>query len=312
MMPDIHDRDMTSRDRHYRPGGETAAAPAAMPHLDWLRSFEAAARLSSFTAAASEIGLTQAAISQHVRLLESRLGRRLFERLPRGVELTPDGAAYLPHIQSAFTTIADSTLDLFEPRTTYDVPVRCPISFATLLLAPLLARLSRDLPLVQVQIETIHKPGDYGDGNCLDIRFGNGAFAGRRAQRLTNESLEPMAAPRFAGKADWQTLPLLSVVGGREMWREWFAAAGLPPPLRTAHRFDTFLTAMHAAKEGAGVVLGSRPLADAALREGSLVPLSDFRLRSGAGHYVTAPSSSPLPRPDEDFRRWLIAQFAES
>src|SRR5882757_4813452 len=86
-----------------------------MPPLDWLRSFEAAARLSNFTAAAAELGLTQAAVSQHVRSLEERLKRPLFIRLPRGVELTPQGAAYLQAVNSAFGVIANSTRKLFEP-----------------------------------------------------------------------------------------------------------------------------------------------------------------------------------------------------
>lgn len=283
-----------------------------MPPLDWLRSFEAAARLSNFTNAAAEIGLTQAAISQHIRFLESRVGHRLFNRLARGVELTPDGAAYLPHIQSAFATIANSTLELFEPAAVHGVELRSPVSFATLMLAPLLPRLSRELPLVELRIETIHRPADYGeDDRALDIRFGNGAFAGRRVDRLTREALVPMAAPQFADDPDWTQLPLLSVVGGRGMWREWFTAAGIAPPVRTAHKFDTFVTAMQAAREGAGVVLGSRPLADAALHEGSLVALSEFQLRSGAGHYLTAPSDKRLEKAEEDLRRWLIATLAD-
>ncbi|MDQ6433536.1 LysR family transcriptional regulator [Mesorhizobium sp. LHD-90] len=285
----------------------------AMPHLDWLRSFEAAARLSNFTAAAAELGLTQAAISQHIRALEGKVGRKLFNRLARGVELTPDGAAYLPHIQSAFATIANSTHELFEPAATHSVPLRSPVSFATLMIAPLLPRLSRDLPLIELGIETIHRPGDYGEeSEMLDIRFGHGDFAGRRADRLTDETLVPMGAASLAGVPDWHRLPRLSVVGGRGMWREWFSAAGIAQPPSPAHKFDTFVTAMQAAREGAGVLLGSRPLADAALREGSLVMLSDFQLGSGAGHFLTAPSGRRLEKPEADLRAWLVAAFAEA
>ena len=95
-----------------------------MPPLDWLRTFEAAARLSNFTAAAGELGLTQAAVSQHVRSLEDRLKRPLFIRLARGVGLTPEGAAYMPHLQSAFTMIANTTRELFEPRAIQSVTIR--------------------------------------------------------------------------------------------------------------------------------------------------------------------------------------------
>ena len=134
-----------------------------MPPLDWLRSFEAAARLSNFTAAAAELGLTQAAVSQHIRSLEERLKQPLFIRLARGVELTPEGAAYLPHLQSAFAVIANSTRELFEPRTIQSVTIRSPISFAVLMIAPMLPEMAKALPFVQLQIETIHTPADYGE-----------------------------------------------------------------------------------------------------------------------------------------------------
>src|SRR5690606_24750428 len=150
---------------------------------------------------------TQAAISQHIRALEERLKSRLFTRLARGVELTEAGAAYLPHIQSAFARIGDSTLELFEPRSVQSVTIRSPISFAVLMLAPVMSRLTESLPFVQLRIETIHKPTDYGEGrDALDIRFGDGFFAGRQSERLTKETLVPMAAPHLAENPDWPRL----------------------------------------------------------------------------------------------------------
>lgn len=281
-----------------------------LPPLDWLRSFEAAARHANFTAGANELGLTQAAVSQHIRLLEHRLERPLFVRQPRGVTITPEGAAYLPHIQAAFAAIANSTQELFETRTVERVVLRSPVSFATLILSRCLPALSRDLPFLQLQIETIHRPADYADGfDGLDIRFGDGAFAGRTALRLTTESLLPVAAPDLAAASDWTALPLLGVVGARGMWRDWFAAAGLVPPLRTAHRFDTFVAAFEAARAGAGVLLGSRPLVDAALAQGSLVALSGVALHHGHGHFLTAPAGRSPGRAEAEFRQWL-ADFA--
>ncbi|WP_315923755.1 LysR family transcriptional regulator [Mesorhizobium sp. SP-1A] len=281
-----------------------------LPPLDWLRSFEAAARLSNFTAAASELGLTQAAVSQHIRLLEERLKRRLFTRLARGVELTPDGAAYLPHLQSAFATIGASTRELFETRPVETVTLRSPISFAVLMIAPLLPTLAAAVPSAHLRIETIHTPADQSENFAgPDIRYGNGSFPGRRADLLTRETLVPMAAPGLADGSDWTRLPMLSVVGAREMWGEWFAAARLPPGAGASLKFDSFVVALEAAKNGAGVLLGSRPLANAALREGSLVPLSDFVLASGAGHHLTSPATGPLSGATESVRRWLVAAF---
>ncbi|TPL95538.1 LysR family transcriptional regulator [Mesorhizobium sp. B2-3-12] len=282
-----------------------------LPPLDWLRSFEAAARLSNFTAAAAELGLTQAAVSQHIRLLEERLKTRLFSRLARGVALSPEGAAYLPHIQSAFATIGSSTAELFEPRAVQTVSIRVPISFALLALVPALPDLAEALPRIQVDLVTIHRPTDYDlPGSALDIRFGNGSFPGREAERLTTERLVPVASPVLADAADWTSLPLLLVAGAREMWAEWFAAAGLAGHAQRSHRFDSFVAAMGAASAGAGVLLGSRPLVDAALDSRALVRLSDFELSSTSGHFLTRPSSARLTSAEQDFRHWLLRRLA--
>jgi len=283
----------------------------ALPPLDWLRSFEAAARLSNFTAAAAELGLTQAAVSQHIRLLEERLKTRLFSRLARGVALSPEGAAYLPHIQSAFTTIASSTTELFEPRAVQTVSIRVPISFALLILVPVLTDLAEALPRIQLDLVTIHRPTDYDlPGSALDIRFGNGSFPGREADRLTAERLVPVASPTLAGAADWTAMPLLLVAGAREMWAEWFAAAGLAGHPQRSHRFDSFVAAMEAASAGAGVLLGSRPLVDAALKSRSLLPLSDFELSSNSGHFLTCASTTRLTSAEADFRKWLLRHLS--
>jgi LysR family transcriptional regulator, regulator of gene expression of beta-lactamase len=202
--------------------------------------------------------------------------------------------------------IGNATRELFEPKAIQSVTIRSPISFAVLMIAPILPEMARSLPSIQLRIETIHTPTDYAErSDVLDIRFGNGSFAGRQADRLTRETLTPMAAPDLAKSLDWTQLPMLTVVGAREMYGEWFAAARMMPAIRPTHKFDSFVTALEAAKQGAGILLGSRPLADAALRDGHLVTLSDFALSSGTGHYLTAPSGAQLTRAEEDVRHWF-------
>ena len=89
-----------------------------LPPLEWLRVFEAAGRLGNFTAAAAELGVTQATVSQRIGHLEARLDTHLFVRLARSVELTADGEAYLPHIKNALDAVRRGTADLFgTPRT---------------------------------------------------------------------------------------------------------------------------------------------------------------------------------------------------
>ncbi|TIN59680.1 MAG: LysR family transcriptional regulator, partial [Mesorhizobium sp.] len=166
----------------------------------------------------------------------------------------------------------------FEPRVLQTVTIRVPISFALLVLVPALPDLAKALPWIRLDLVTIHRPTDYDEaGSTLDIRFGNGSFSGRDADRLTVE---------------------------------WFAASGLAGHSQRSHRFDSFVAAMEAAKSGAGALLGSRPLIEAALKDNLLVRLSDFELSSPSGHFLTWPSSSRLSGAEQDFRRWLLSRLA--
>lgn len=288
----------------------------AQPSVLWLRSFEAAARTLNFTAAGVELGLTQAAISQHIKLLEAELGIRVFNRLPRGVELTAEGGAYLPHVQAAFRSLARSTEELFGKRHETRIRLLAPISFLTLWLAPRLAAFRERFPETRLVMSTMHVPADYlGGEHDFEIRFGMGDFHNRVSHRLTQERLVPSAAPsliRSLGgtSADWTGLPLLSVSGGREMWPAWFAAAALPVAPVARLQFDSFVAALEAARAGAGVLLASRPLADEALADGSLERLSDLEVASDAGHFVTHAAGRALASPQADVLDWLLGQAA--
>ena len=261
-----------------------------LPPLDWLRAFEAAARRGGFTAAAEELGLTQPAISQQIRKLEGRLGTALFYRLPRRVELTAAGAAYLPHVQTSFAALARSTHELFAGDAgLVSVSLRSPVSFAALWLGPRLPRLLARLPRLALSITTVHIPGDYErDESDLEIHFGDAARPGREIMPLARESLTPVCAPALArpGGEAWRRAPLITGVGAREMWAEWFALTGEPPSGTSRLRVDTFIAAYEAARGGAGILLGSRPLIDGALASGALVRLSERELRTARGHLL--------------------------
>jgi DNA-binding transcriptional LysR family regulator len=100
-------------------------------------------------------------------------------------------------------------------------------------------------------------------------------------------------------------MPRLSLSGGREMWSQWFAFAGLLPATGPTHRFDSFVAAMAAASAGAGVLLGSRPLVDGALASGELVRLSDRELPSASGHFLTYADDARLSPTALEFLSWI-------
>lgn len=261
-----------------------------LPPLEWVRVFEAAARLGSFTAAAQEAGLTQAAVSQRIRDLESRLGVQLFDRLARGVALTTAGEAWLPHVQSAFALLGNSTANLFAaPRRKVNVAVST--SILELWILPRLHIIRRSLPQVQLVFETIQRLPDYHRSDAdLEIRFGNGHWSDRDSRRLFREVLSPLAAPALlkgeAGR-DWRELPRLAVSGPRAGWTEWANECGETQFSAPIIRFDTFAHALHAAEAGAGVLLGSLPLCADAVRAARLVRLSERVLPMEDGYWAT-------------------------
>lgn len=113
----------------------------SLPPLTWLRAFEATARHLSFTRAASELNLTQSAVSQHVRSLESFLNRALFLRKTRALELTEDGGNYLPVVREAFDLLASGTQAFIGADRGRSMVLQCNLAFSVFWLAPRLARL---------------------------------------------------------------------------------------------------------------------------------------------------------------------------
>ncbi len=263
-----------------------------MPPLEWLRVFEAAARLGTFTGAATEMGLTQAAVSQRIRNLEGHLGTPLFTRLPRGVELTVEGEAYAPHVRTALFGLQRSTADLFSvSRRTLSIAASA--SIIELWIAPRLPALLAAVPGLQVSLTTVHRAADLASaGADIEVRFGDGAWPGRNARKLFDEVLAPVAAPGLleAAGEDWRDLPVVAVLGPRDGWLDWAEAVGSPPRSPSA-RFDTFAQALAAATSGTGVLLGSLPLIEAALDSGALVRLSEASARMDAGYWLCWPPS---------------------
>lgn len=259
-----------------------------LPPLEWIRVFEAAARLGSFTAAAAELGLTQAAVSQRIRNLEFRIGAQLFDRQARGVSLSTQGEAWLPHVQNALRQLIHSTSNLFAaPRR--KVTVAASASVIALWIVPRLPAIGRALPHLQLSFETIQRLPDYSKGEAdLEIRFGNGLWPETKATRLYAEELAPVAAPNLLASSDraWQSLPRIATSGPRLGWRDWAIATGAEPPPVPLLRFDTFSQALAAAEAGAGVLLGSLPLCRTSLAAGRITRLEHRSLPMEATYWV--------------------------
>lgn len=229
--------------------------------LNALRAFEASARHLSFTRAAIELCVTQAAVSHQVKSLEAQLNVTLFKRLPRGLMLTSEGESLLPVLRDAFDRIA-LTLDQFEGGHYREVlTVGAVGTFAVGWLLPRLADFHSRYPLIDFRLSTHNNRVDVAaEGLDYAIRFGAGAWHGTDACPLLEAPLTVLCVPQIAEQlrspADVLKHTLLRSYRADE-WSLWFQAAGLPSDTRVPRSvvFDSSLAMMEAALQGAGVAL---------------------------------------------------------
>lgn len=229
--------------------------------LNALRAFEASARHLSFTRAAIELCVTQAAVSHQVKSLEAQLNVTLFKRLPRGLMLTSEGETLLPVLRDAFDRIA-LTLGQFEGGHYREVlTVGAVGTFAVGWLLPRLADFHSRFPFIDLRLSTHNNRVDVAaEGLDYAIRFGAGAWHGTDACPLLEAPLTVLCVPQIAEQlhspADVLKHTLLRSYRVDE-WNLWFQAAGLPFDTRVPRSivFDSSLAMMEAALQGSGVAL---------------------------------------------------------
>ncbi len=291
----------------------------SLPPLDWLRSFEAAARHLSFTRAAEEMNVTQAAVSQQVKALESRLGIPLFRRVHNRLFLTYAGQAWLPKLRAGFDLLASGTEELHNYDQGAGLTVRFPSSFSIQWLVPRLDRFHARYPTIDIRLLALGRARDV-DGTVvgLDIRNGTGDWPGLESTILMREHVFPVCSPRIAKgdrplrePGDLAGHELLHVSGYRTDWRMWFDSAGLKDfDVSRGPYFDQSITAIHAAINGLGVVLGRSPLVAGDLAAGRLVAPFDIELAGENAYWITVPPSLKKRPQIVAFRSWLVEEAA--
>lgn len=278
--------------------------------LNALRAFEVSARLLSFTRAASELNVTQAAISQQVKNLEERMGVQLFRRLPRGLALTAEGIALLPVLAESFGRIT-SVLEQFQDsrgRSREVLTVGAVGTFAVGWLIPRLRDFQQAHPFVDFRLFTNNNRVDIaGEGLDYAIRFGDGAWHGTDAEALLEAPLSPMCSPALAPylrePADLGNQMLLRSYRSDE-WAIWFAAAGQACPVLRGSVFDSSLTMAEAAAQGAGVALLPARMFNRELQQGRLIRPFDVEIISGS-YWLTRLKSKQVTPAMQVFQEWL-------
>lgn len=291
-----------------------------LPPLNSLRSFEAAARHGSFTRAAGELHVTQAAVSQQVRQLEEYLGSPLFERQPRGIALTERGRRYFLRVSASLEEISRAT-ESASLRHEQTLVVTTMGSFASGWLLPRLPRFHQRHPRIVVRLEMT---GTLVDLHLSDvdaaIRYGQGRWPGLRTELLLRDSVFPVCTPELAASLDPDDVlgsiarvPLLYDFEDNEDWSMWLAAAGHPGERpRLDASFADSAVLVRAALQGQGLALARSELTRDELESGRLVRPFDAEVPCVYSYYLVYPEAIRTDPTFQRFREWLLEEAAGS
>ena len=288
----------------------------SLPPLNGLRAFEAAARHMSFTDAAEELSVTQAAISHQVRGLEQRLGLKLFVRRNRSLLLSEAGQAYLPSVRAAFDQLNEATEKLLQKDKGGNLTVTTTSSFAVKWLVPRLGGFQRSHPEIDVRVSTGTSLVDFSREDVdIGIRYGRGQWSNLLAERLVSEDVMPVCAPSLLKgpnglkkPADLRRFNLLHIGSFPDDWQVWLTAAGVKGvDASRGVSFDFALAAYQAAMDGLGVALGRNPLVEPDLKAGRLVVPFEFKRSSDFAYYLVYPPEAIRRRKIKAFRDWIVS-----
>jgi len=286
--------------------------------LTALRSFEVAGRLLSFTRAAEELFVSQAAISRQIRELEASLGHPLFERQHRAVVLTDDGEELLRILTDAFDRIDDALTSIATRSAEASVTISCEPTFAALWLVPNLMEFRALHPDIEVRIESDPRVIEFRANEAtLAIRHSGseGEWPRTEARRLVVTAMVPVMAPSLlaAGASidrpeDIQQFELLHEEN-RRGWAEWFRLSGAPVEIsdRGPVIADGALV-LQAALRGHGVGLADPRFIQEDLAAGRLIQPFETRLSYGA-YYLVTRNFRNLPRPAAALADWITEKF---
>ena len=258
-----------------------------LPPLNALRAFEVAGRRLNFRVAADELGVTQGAVAQQVRALEAHLGLALFQRLPRGLALTPPGASYLADVTRALDILGEATARLLAR--TDAVTISVTPTFAAKVLIPRLADFNAALPGVELRIVATEALSDF-DRDQVDIavRLTHPPFPAKQEARLLfRQDLVAVASPHLVGRMTLPlapeqllALPLLHDAHGH--WPAFLRTSGKLP----GAVFNQTTLALDAALAGQGAAIAARAFVQADLDAGRLVQVAESALTTGPDYFL--------------------------
>jgi len=296
----------------YSPARGATSIPLTLPPLNALRAFEAAARTGSYVAAAEEIGVSAAAISQHVRKLEDYVGRQLFVRLSNRIVLTDAGQAMFDGAAAGLLLVSDVTEQLVLDRSKSRLVISAIESLAERWVIPSLTKYSAANPEFRFELRVEPDPVDFARHNIdLRIAYNPSHYPDQAVVPLAHDMVIPLCSPAYMertpevrnqGMAAVPSEDLLHTSWGPSFaslptWHDWFVRAKLKPPLATkGFQASNSSVALDLACRGVGVALGQRMMALEDIAAGRLVALSDITIALGHAYCLVYPRSKKHKR----------------
>ncbi len=290
-----------------------------LPPLNALKAFEAAARQLSFTRAAEELFVTQAAVSHQIKALEEHLGIKLFMRKNRSLLLTEEGQGYFYDIKDIFSQLLEATEKLLAKGAKGALSVSLPPTFAIQWLVPRLNQFSEQHPEIDVRIKAVDdEEGSLTDDVDVAIYYGRGNWPNVSADKLHTEYMIPVCSPLLMNDVKPLNTPLdlrhhtLLHDMTRETWKDWMKSAGVKG-VNVTHGpiFSHSSMVLQAAIHGQGVALGHSVLAKPEIDSGRLVcPFNEVLVSKNAYYVVCRESQAELGKISA-FRDWMLALVRE-
>jgi LysR family glycine cleavage system transcriptional activator len=294
--------------------------PRHLPPLNALRSFEAAARYESFTRAAEELHVTQGAVSQQVKALETQLGTRLFNRERQRLSITPAGRDYLVVIREALDHISAGTERLMQRQSANILTVSTSLDFAAKWLVNRMARFATAHPGIDLRVSATMQHVDFVSEDVdVAVRHGDGNWPGLEVTRLCTERIFVICSPklltgrnRLRRPEDVLKWPLLRLEDQSKAWERWFALAGVVAPAQLAGPvLNRASILIDAAVDGQGVALARTTLAAWDLINGRLVRPFELSWQPAGTYWIVSPKATSKVAKVSRFRDWLLAEAAD-
>lgn len=307
-----------------------------LPSLIALRAFEAAARHLSFTAAAQELSVTQGAISRHIKSLETYLRVALFRRLPRSLELTPEGGLYYPALREALDTMERATRRLLNGNQDRVLTLSVLPTLAMNWIIPRLSEFNALHPSIEIHMVTSILPADFHTEIDMAIRVGarhperyrdargridlimTDDWTGIEAEHLMPDILMPVCSPTLIDGSpplrelsDLRQHTLLHNATRPHAWADWLRAVGVSDmDVSAGASYGHFFMTLQAAAQGKGVACVPSVLVANDLATGRLVTPFDGRVESAGAYHLLYRKREADSRKIRVFREWLLAEAA--